>query len=237
MINFFRKTRKKLADDNKLFKYSRYAIGEIVLVVIGILIALSINNWNNQRLFDKALILQLKLLSKEMANDIEEFDKRIEEFPPTIDYLQKLSKGEYEELDLSQFYNIVALNDTPIIFGESYTILKNNGGINQISNDTLKSELRKYHDLYRVNHGHNIEYGALSALSFIDETVLSYMEYDDENKLVRENTINVIKERKLNNIINLQLERFNYHLQFNKGLSNYSKELKKMLDQYIDEKE
>jgi hypothetical protein len=44
MIPFFRKTRKKLADDNKFFKYSRYAIGEIVLVVIGILIALQINN-------------------------------------------------------------------------------------------------------------------------------------------------------------------------------------------------
>ena len=48
MIKFLRKTRRKLADDNKLFKYSRYAIGEIVLVVVGILIALSINNWNER---------------------------------------------------------------------------------------------------------------------------------------------------------------------------------------------
>ena len=43
MINFFRKIRKKMADDNKPMKYMRYAIGEITLVVIGILIALSIN--------------------------------------------------------------------------------------------------------------------------------------------------------------------------------------------------
>ena len=49
MINFFRRIRKQLADDNKPLKYARYAIGEIVLVVIGILIALSINNWNEQR--------------------------------------------------------------------------------------------------------------------------------------------------------------------------------------------
>ena len=42
MIPFFRKTRKKMADDNKPMKYMRYAIGEIALVVIGILIALSI---------------------------------------------------------------------------------------------------------------------------------------------------------------------------------------------------
>ena len=50
MINFFRKIRKQQADDNKPLKYARYAIGEIVLVVIGILIALQINNWNQQRL-------------------------------------------------------------------------------------------------------------------------------------------------------------------------------------------
>jgi len=49
MIPFFRKLRKQLADDNKPIKYMRYAIGEIVLVVIGILIALQINNWNDER--------------------------------------------------------------------------------------------------------------------------------------------------------------------------------------------
>jgi len=46
MIPFFRKIRKKMADDNKPMKYMRYAIGEILLVVIGILIALQVNNWN-----------------------------------------------------------------------------------------------------------------------------------------------------------------------------------------------
>lgn len=49
MINFFRKTRKKMANDNRPIKYMRYAIGEIALVVIGILIALQINNWNELR--------------------------------------------------------------------------------------------------------------------------------------------------------------------------------------------
>ena len=48
MIPFFRKIRKKMADDNRPLKYMRYAIGEIVLVVIGILIALQINNWNEE---------------------------------------------------------------------------------------------------------------------------------------------------------------------------------------------
>lgn len=49
MIKFFRNIRRKLASENKVSAYLRYSIGEIVLVVIGILIALSINNWNEEQ--------------------------------------------------------------------------------------------------------------------------------------------------------------------------------------------
>jgi len=49
MIKFFRNIRQKLASENKVAAYLRYAIGEILLVVIGILIALQINNWNEGR--------------------------------------------------------------------------------------------------------------------------------------------------------------------------------------------
>ncbi len=49
MIKFFRHIRKQLLTENKFSKYLLYAIGEIVLVVIGILIALSINNWNKRK--------------------------------------------------------------------------------------------------------------------------------------------------------------------------------------------
>ena len=67
MINFFRRIRKKLADENKPLKYMRYAIGEILLVVVGILIALQINNWNEQR---KLKAIELKLL-EELYTTIE----------------------------------------------------------------------------------------------------------------------------------------------------------------------
>jgi len=49
MTPFFRRIRHKLANENQFLRYSRYAIGEIVLVVVGILIALQINTWNEQR--------------------------------------------------------------------------------------------------------------------------------------------------------------------------------------------
>mgnify|MGYP001591841413 CR=1 FL=1 len=49
MIKFFRRIRQGLLSENKFSKYLLYAIGEIILVVIGILIALQINNWNEKR--------------------------------------------------------------------------------------------------------------------------------------------------------------------------------------------
>ena len=49
MLPFFRKIRYRLTKDNQFFKYFKYAVGEIVLVVLGILIALQINNWNEKR--------------------------------------------------------------------------------------------------------------------------------------------------------------------------------------------
>lgn len=62
MIKFFRQIRQKLLAENKVIKYLLYAVGEIILVVIGILIALQIDNWNEQKKLRKeeqAVILSL----------------------------------------------------------------------------------------------------------------------------------------------------------------------------------
>ncbi|WKK67528.1 DUF6090 family protein [Lutimonas zeaxanthinifaciens] len=69
MIPFFRKLRKKMADDNRPLKYARYAIGEIILVVIGILIALQINTWNEERKSKKATLVYMDRLIDDLKSD------------------------------------------------------------------------------------------------------------------------------------------------------------------------
>ncbi len=76
MIKFFRKIRQRLLNENKLSKYLLYATGEIILVVIGILIALQINNWNEDRKNKK---LENTYISR-FLDDIEEEESFIQTF-------------------------------------------------------------------------------------------------------------------------------------------------------------
>jgi len=70
MIKFFRKIRQGLLTENKFSKYLLYAIGEIILVVIGILIALSINNWNEKKKASKLEVRILKEISENLGEDL-----------------------------------------------------------------------------------------------------------------------------------------------------------------------
>ena len=74
MIKFFRKIRQKLLTENKFSKYFLYAIGEIILVVIGILIALQINNWNEKIKFEKNVATILEELKQDLVSDIKYFE-------------------------------------------------------------------------------------------------------------------------------------------------------------------
>lgn len=77
MIKFFRKIRHQLLSKNKGSNYLLYAIGEIVLVVIGILIALQVNNWNINRNNNKQEVILLNDLKHEYLRKSDELNKKI----------------------------------------------------------------------------------------------------------------------------------------------------------------
>ncbi|WP_229741447.1 DUF6090 family protein, partial [Planktosalinus lacus] len=70
MIKFFRKIRQNLLNEGKTTRYFKYAIGEIVLVVIGILIALQINNWNERENSISQAEKHLKTIKLNLQDDI-----------------------------------------------------------------------------------------------------------------------------------------------------------------------
>ena len=151
MINFFRKTRKKLADDNRPLKYMRYAIGEIALVVIGILIALQINNWNQNQLNHKKEITILKALKKEFKENSIRYTKTIRKQELVISnsrtLLLCLEKKDlnFKRDSIGFFIGAGAFNfyRTEPIVG-TYEALNGSGDINLIQNELLKSKLATF---------------------------------------------------------------------------------------------
>lgn len=77
MIKFFRSIRQRLLIENKLSKYLLYAIGEIILVVIGILIALNINNKNQERKERQAETIILNQLQNDFTSNLKQLDQKI----------------------------------------------------------------------------------------------------------------------------------------------------------------
>ncbi len=103
MIKFFKKTRKQLLNQNKVSKYLLYGLGEIILVVIGILIALSINNWNKSKQLanlEYRLVLELKNdlteTQNELTGDINTLSNIINKSDSIITYLNKVAPENYD---------------------------------------------------------------------------------------------------------------------------------------------
>ncbi len=151
MIKFFRKIRKKLADDNKPLKYARYAIGEILLVVIGILIALQINNWNEKRKSDVLTTIYLNNLKSDLQSDLSGIDKTkrdIDFFEEEGYYSLNVIDGKIDSIDKKRFLKSLVLNNHYPIFQPSrstYDDLINSGNIKLVNENDLKVALSKYY--------------------------------------------------------------------------------------------
>ena len=149
MIKIFRKIRQRLITENKFSKYLIYAIGEIILVVIGILIALSINNWNEAR---KTKIVELELLQN-IQTDLKESKKSIETMVKfnanqlteykRLFYCVKNDLPETEELN-STFGKIPTWK-TPYLNYSAYETLKTKG-VDLIQNDSLTKAIINIYD-------------------------------------------------------------------------------------------
>lgn len=151
MIPFFRKLRKQLANDNKPLKYMRYAIGEIVLVVIGILIALSINNWNETQKQERLELRYLKDLKKELELNIKSaiddnqfYEFQIQNAELIASYLSNDSQKDTEKLLVAIEHTGygTALNFISDVWNELYST----GNISIIKNQEIKANLT---ELYR----------------------------------------------------------------------------------------
>jgi hypothetical protein len=147
MIKFFRKIREKMLVKNKFSKYLLYAIGEIILVVIGILIALSINNWNENRkntIEEKAILESLyenlNLAKTQSESLIAEEDTLKERLIRILRIDSKYSKTDFEKIPDSIFKSAVwdLQSDQPTF--NAYNNLKNTNKLSLIKSKKINEK-------------------------------------------------------------------------------------------------
>ncbi len=131
MIKFFRKIRYDLMERNKTGKYLKYAIGEIVLVVIGILIALSINNWNQQRILEKQSQKVLLNLREEINESKTELERTTEFLKQRVD--KRLEYLNNSDQNISDSNKIKKISNMVFFYAESIElpIIENELGPNK----------------------------------------------------------------------------------------------------------
>lgn len=154
MIKFFRKIRYNLMSENKTGKYLKYAIGEIILVVIGILIALQINNWNENRKERNQELHYLENLKTDLNLNIAELDNYITLRNSRIESANKVLE-HFEGKPLTDL-NDFAFHTTNIYIWQKFTQhdntfqeLTNSGNLALISNDSIKDGLLDLESLYK----------------------------------------------------------------------------------------
>lgn len=151
MIPFFRKLRKKMADDNRPLKYARYAIGEIVLVVIGILIALQVNNWNLDRIALNESRNIHDRLEEDLSNEKIVLTERIEYYLMAQDNAKKTVEALIDHPDsLGSEFIIHAYQASQSWMyrnvRDTYDELVSTGNIKLIPDQELRKRVSSYYD-------------------------------------------------------------------------------------------
>ena len=148
MIKFFRRIRQKLLSENKFSKYLLYAIGEIILVVIGILIALQINDWNEQQKTKEKEQNYLSLIKHEMLGNLQSIQAEKEVLTNFLSSLHQILEL-YANPDpnttnkkLSEILAPVLKNDMDFYFKDgTLKEVISTGNLKDITNDSIRNIL------------------------------------------------------------------------------------------------
>ncbi len=163
MIQFFRRLRRSLLKENRISKYFLYAIGEILLVVIGILIALQVNNWNQEEKdlkLEKKILLNLKTEFIDNINTLElSISKRTLQLN-AINNLLFLIDSDNKKLNLTSIDSLIGVSRYIPNFEARSGVIEdvlNSGKLDLIRNEELRKLLSNWYgdleDLRRKEDG------------------------------------------------------------------------------------
>lgn len=152
MLRFFRKMRKALIPENRFGRYFFYAVGEIFLVVIGILIALQVNNWNEQRkdrIQERNFLVRLEA---EVSSDIENISNSIHANKSRMQrarfLMASINQSQLAEDSATYFIQSIeyaGYTNNPVVSDNTFEEIKSSGKLSLIRNEKLRSAIQKYY--------------------------------------------------------------------------------------------
>ena len=150
MIKFFRKIRQQMLADKKITNYFLYAVGEILLVVVGILIALQINNKNESRKLVQKEIEILQLLQESLAKDLVKFQKVSSFYKVSEKSIKRVlnhleNNLPYEDTLATDFFNTTIYYVQSSFTNGPFETLKSSG-LELISNTNLRLKIVDVYD-------------------------------------------------------------------------------------------
>jgi len=153
MIKFFRKIRQNLLAEGKTGMYFKYAIGEIILLVIGILVALQVNNWNETGKNEREQIVFLNNLKNDLNNDLAQLDQILKfqsEKLKTINELKDklLISTDFEKIEQLFAKTQTTSNSTYFPNTGSYTTAVSSGKIASLNPSSLKIAITNLYERY-----------------------------------------------------------------------------------------
>jgi hypothetical protein len=148
MIKFFRHFRQAMIKENRVSKYLLYAIGEIVLVVIGIMIALQINNWNEQKKVNRELVEVLKEVRSNLIADslkiYEIHTLKSEDIKTQYKVIDSLENGNIPYDSIEYDLGRVLIARRIVLVDNGYQLMKK-FGLERVKDVALRNELIHYY--------------------------------------------------------------------------------------------
>ena len=150
MLGFLRRLRRSLLQEGQFRKYLVYALGEIFLVMIGILLALQVNNWNQQQSIYQKQKEHLLIIRNEFINNVSALEKVKTAVAGTLEAQRELialmdQASEVEESKLSLLWTRSFSVDAEFAYENgAMTELLSSGGLKDIANDSIRSELASW---------------------------------------------------------------------------------------------
>lgn len=242
MLAFFRKIRWRLAENNQFFKYSRYAIGEIVLVVIGILIALYINNWNQQRINKSQLIDRLILVEKELLTNVGvEVEWHIEDRREHDSILRGILNGRYTKEDYKYMYDLrqVLLEYVgPKFNTNAYNNFQKHVGLRDPKLDSIEKNLNRLYTVSQVDIQELSDKLKRMSIEFEDELSKTKSWYFDffEKKSDEDEAINYFfEDPNYKNKVYLYFKKSRFYISMLLLYRNRAQMIHRELQDYINE--